>query len=206
MELSEEAELKAMADKDELDRRPERWHEGMRAWQESITEYPVDLSKVMLFTGPLCWAYVGAKEVCVLGKGHDGNAHEPTSPQAKAADQERLCLICGRTEPCHLDKAETSGDPNWPGSPCTFDPTPQELYDSGLRDSWRDAMRVVQAQRDEAVAQRKTLEDFLLSEGYHAEGNCGLRDYIHPKGLPQGTRCSKCVDVLASVPQTESQD
>ena len=43
---------------------------------------------------------------------------------------EQTCLNCGAKEPCHLDKAETSGDPeNWPGSPCTFDPTPRQLWE-----------------------------------------------------------------------------
>jgi hypothetical protein len=33
-----------------------------------------------------------------------------------------ICLNCGASEPCALDKRETCGDPdNWPGSPCTFD-------------------------------------------------------------------------------------
>ena len=47
--------------------------------------------------------------------------------------EDRICLNCGASEPCHLNTAETSGDPNWPGSPCTFDPTPQELWDDNQR-------------------------------------------------------------------------
>lgn len=46
----------------------------------------------------------------------------------RALELSPICLNCGRPEPCHLDKAETSGDPeNWPGSPCTFDVTPKKI-------------------------------------------------------------------------------
>lgn len=38
------------------------------------------------------------------------------------------CLVCGKRGPCFLNKAETSGDPNWPGSPCTFDISPEQMY------------------------------------------------------------------------------
>jgi hypothetical protein len=45
-----------------------------------------------------------------------------------------ICLNCGASKPCELDKTETSGDPdNWPGSPCTFDPTPRQLWDENQR-------------------------------------------------------------------------
>ncbi|KKL61582.1 hypothetical protein LCGC14_2193860 [marine sediment metagenome] len=37
--------------------------------------------------------------------------------------QGQACLICGRDEPCELD-TNKNNDPNWPGSPCTFDPSP----------------------------------------------------------------------------------
>ena len=39
--------------------------------------------------------------------------------------QGRACLICGRDAPCELD-TNKDNDPNWPGSPCTFDPSPVE--------------------------------------------------------------------------------
>ncbi len=42
-----------------------------------------------------------------------------------------FCLNCGLTEPCNLDKEETSIMPpgKWPGSPCLFEPTPRQLFD-----------------------------------------------------------------------------
>lgn len=40
------------------------------------------------------------------------------------------CLNCGAKEPCDLDKMETAIDPNWPGSPCMFDPTPRQIFDA----------------------------------------------------------------------------
>lgn len=49
----------------------------------------------------------------------------------------RACLICGRSEPCELDK--DTGKPDWPGSPCTFDPSPV------------DAARQFMAERDAAI-------------------------------------------------------
>lgn len=33
----------------------------------------------------------------------------------------QLCLVCGRDAPCELN-TNKDNDPNWPGSPCTFDP------------------------------------------------------------------------------------
>jgi len=54
----------------------------------------------------------------------------------------RMCLICGRDTPCELDKRETSPDPtNWPGSPCTFDPSPIEAAQRFMRE--RDALRTL---------------------------------------------------------------
>jgi hypothetical protein len=38
----------------------------------------------------------------------------------------RMCLICGRSEPCMTEADLKPGDP---GVPCTFDPTPKELWD-----------------------------------------------------------------------------
>jgi hypothetical protein len=35
------------------------------------------------------------------------------------------CAVCGRIEPCELDKDEMS--------PCTFDPSPRQLYDDNCK-------------------------------------------------------------------------
>lgn len=56
--------------------------------------------------------------------------------EAQAADLKKYkpdfegCLNCGAKEPCDLDKMETANDPNWPGSPCMFEPTPRQLFDA----------------------------------------------------------------------------
>lgn len=53
--------------------------------------------------------------------------------QVRALTPFPLCLICRASEPCELDKEETSPPMpegvRWPGSPCTFDPTPQQVWD-----------------------------------------------------------------------------
>ena len=53
--------------------------------------------------------------------------------------QGKACLICGRDTPCELDTNKDNA-PNWPGSPCTFDPSPI------------DAARRFMQERDEARA------------------------------------------------------
>ena len=73
--------------------------------------------------------------------------------------QGRACLICGRDAPCELD-TNKDNDPNWPGSPCTFDLSPI------------DAARRFMQKRDEwkALAERrkKALEAYPLGfESHH---------------------------------------
>lgn len=60
-------------------KRPTRWHDEMRQWQESIKKYPAKLGEMMTFTEPLCWAYINEKDVCIRSRGHDDGAHEPLS-------------------------------------------------------------------------------------------------------------------------------
>lgn len=67
---------------------------------------------------------------------------------------ERTCLNCGRHEPCELSQMATTPAPHntpetWPGSPCTFDPTPRELWDDNKRLRSRVAELERQLQRYE---------------------------------------------------------
>lgn len=41
-------------------------------------------------------------------------------------DEEPMCLVCGASTPC-MDESELK--PSDPGIPCTFDPTPRQLYE-----------------------------------------------------------------------------
>ena len=50
------------------------------------------------------------------------------------------CLICGRDKPCELD-TNKGNDPNWPGSPCTFDPSPIDAARRFMRE--RDGYKVL---------------------------------------------------------------
>ena len=65
-----------------------------------------------------------------------------TAITLNAAQQKRIthlefragerCLNCGKIGPCELDKEETSGplpeNGIWPGSPCTFDKSPVDMW------------------------------------------------------------------------------
>lgn len=46
------------------------------------------------------------------------------------AASRRICLLCGKTEPCMTEADLKTGDP---GVPCTFDATGQELYADNQR-------------------------------------------------------------------------
>lgn len=69
----------------------------------------------------------------------------------------RVCLNCGQSTPCELDKEETAGMPpgKWPGSPCTFDPTYKDVWER-----WKQA----KSEKDRALAQLAAGE---ASDGYH---------------------------------------
>jgi hypothetical protein len=43
---------------------------------------------------------------------------------------DNTCLLCGRSKPC---MTESDLKPNDPGVPCTFDPTPRQLWDDNKR-------------------------------------------------------------------------
>ncbi len=43
---------------------------------------------------------------------------------------ERACILCGASKPCMTEKDLKPEDP---GVPCTFDPTPHELFDDNKR-------------------------------------------------------------------------
>ena len=61
------------------------------------------------------------------------------------------CLICGRDTLCELD-TNGANDPNWPGSPCTFDPSPIDAARRFMqeRDEVRAANAYLQTQLEEA--------------------------------------------------------
>jgi hypothetical protein len=44
----------------------------------------------------------------------------------KILENKRICLVCGLSDPCMTEADLKPGDP---GVPCTFDPTPKELFD-----------------------------------------------------------------------------
>lgn len=56
--------------------KPLRYLDSMRKWEDSVTEWPVQLSEMMSQSGPLCWAYVSEQYVCILDRGHNDGAHE----------------------------------------------------------------------------------------------------------------------------------
>jgi len=58
----------------------------------------------------------------------------------------QLCLICGKEEPC---MKESDLKPTDPGIPCTFDPTPKQLFD------WWTTMR----------KERDCLKHYTLPDG-----------------------------------------
>ena len=67
----------------------------------------------------------------------------------------QACLICGKDEPCELDR--DTGKPDWPGSPCTFDPSPVDAArrfmaecDAAKRDAAK--MRALAESRREMLA------------------------------------------------------
>jgi len=64
-----------------------------------------------------------------------------------SADLKPTCAVCGRTEPCELDKDEMS--------PCTFDPSPRQLYEDNCklraeRDALQDQLERRTQERDDA--------------------------------------------------------
>ena len=72
-----------------------------------------------------------------------------------------VCLNCGRTEPCELDKPETAGVEDWPGSPCTFEYTPHILFDAMTR--YRIERDELQERLDKVLSEQKDTE----SSGIH---------------------------------------
>ena len=44
---------------------------------------------------------------------------------------EPICLLCGKDKPCMTDEEGIAN--GGPGKPCTFDPTPQQLFDDNKR-------------------------------------------------------------------------
>jgi DNA repair exonuclease SbcCD ATPase subunit len=56
-----------------------------------------------------------------------------------------ICLLCGRTEPCTTDAEEIAK--GGPGAPCTFDPTPKQLWENNkkLRSNNTDLRRKLDA-------------------------------------------------------------
>jgi hypothetical protein len=50
--------------------------------------------------------------------------------ELRKKNDEKFCLVCGATKPC---MTEADLKPDDPGIPCTFDPTPQELFDDNAR-------------------------------------------------------------------------
>ncbi len=57
---------------------------------------------------------------------------EARAALAATPDEARICLVCGRDVPCELD-TNKDNDPNWPGSPCTFDLLSREELDARNR-------------------------------------------------------------------------
>jgi hypothetical protein len=43
---------------------------------------------------------------------------------------DNICVLCGRSEPCMTD---ADLGPDDPGVPCTFDPTPRQLWEENVR-------------------------------------------------------------------------
>ena len=74
---------------------------------------------------------------------------------------EHICLICGRNEPCMTEADLQPGDP---GIPCTFDPTPRELFDDNkrVRQLWKRA----EAERDRLREQITNQSLKLISADY----------------------------------------
>ena len=66
------------------------------------------------------------------------------------------CCICGASEPCMQESDLKPGDP---GTPCTFDPTAQQLYDwnKGLQ----ERLAETEAARDKLLAERDELSRTL---------------------------------------------
>lgn len=65
----------------------------------------------------------------------------------------RICLLCGAEKPC---MTETDLKPGDPGVPCTFDPTPQELYAENIR-----LRKLLESTPAQAPAAPSTLQERL---------------------------------------------
>ena len=79
------------------------------------------------------------------------------------------CLICGRDTPCELD-TNKDNDPSWPGSPCTFDPSPV------------DAARRFMEQRDALQARVEEADPHYRCPANAACGQFGNEKCLAPKG------------------------
>ena len=67
--------------------------------------------------------------------------------ERELADLKPTCSVCGRPEPCGLDQDEMS--------PCTFDPSPRQLYEDNCklraeRDALQDQLERRTQERDDA--------------------------------------------------------
>lgn len=78
------------------------------------------------------------------------------------AVDDNICLNCGRLTPCKLHHAETSGDPDWPGSPCTFEipalAEMRERLDKGEAEIKIAHMDVDHAEGDREAAEAEVVE------------------------------------------------
>lgn len=80
-------------------------------------------------------------------------------------EADRICLNCGRTEPC---MTEADLDLNVPaGVPCTFDPTPRELFEENKR------LRALIAQHEDTIHRLSEPAGTAKDTPYNTPGRCG---------------------------------
>lgn len=150
---------------------------GLEEWQRVVVGTGTDQEAVVRMaateytkTAVQCWKDENAKLTAKL-------ATLQAQLAAWQTGKMHICLLCGRDKPCMTDEEAIAE--GGPGKPCTFDPTPRELFDENKRlkaqlaalttahQSWtevnarlREALKMIEA----IICDRKLCGHFLAEE------------------------------------------